>query len=154
MAGFAPSLMLHQVGALPIKRDELGYPSVLLITSRETRRWIVPKGWPMPGRPDHKAASIEAREEAGVIGRVHRLPIGHYDYVKIRPGRTDVLRVVLYVLEVQQQLQKWKEQGQRDVRWFSAGDAANAVAEPELARVILGLAEFSPGDGLSQLAST
>ena len=139
MAGFAESLMLHQVGAIPIRGVEADLPSVLLITSRETGRWIVPKGWPMPGRPDFKAAAIEAREEAGVTGRVHRRSVGHYDYVKIRPGRTDVLRVILYVLEVERQLERWKEQGQREVRWFSVADAANAVAQPELAAVISGL---------------
>ena len=137
-------LKLHQVGAVPIKRDEAGTLFVLLITSRETRRWIVPKGWPMLGRPDYKAAAIEAREEAGVVGRVHRFPVGYYDYLKIRPGRTDMLRVVLYVLEVERQLKQWPERGQREVRWFSAAEAAKAVAQPELAAVIRGLSVLEP----------
>lgn len=93
----------------------------------------------MLSRSDFKAAAIEAREEAGVVGRVHKCPVGHYDYVKIRPGRTDTLRVVLYVLEVQRQLKRWAEQGQREVRWFAVADAAEAVSEPELGAVIRGL---------------
>ncbi len=74
--------------------------------------------------------------------------------MKIRPGRTDVLRVMLYVLEVQQRLKRWKEQAQRQVRWFSAADAADAVAQPELASVILRLAELNPSEGLGRLAPT
>ncbi|MBM0204546.1 NUDIX hydrolase [Micromonospora sp. STR1s_5] len=139
MAALAKLLMLHQVGAVPIRREEENGLSVLLITSRETKRWIVPKGWPMLGRPDYRAAAIEAREEAGVVGRVHRFPVGHYDYLKIRPGRTDTLRVVLYLLEVQRHLKRWREQGQREVRWFPAEEAAEAVLQPELASVIRGL---------------
>jgi 8-oxo-dGTP pyrophosphatase MutT (NUDIX family) len=98
----------------------------------------------MLGRPDYKAAAIEAREEAGVVGRVHRFPVGSYDYVKIRPGRTDTLRVVLYVLEVQRQLKRWPEQGQREVRWLSVSQAAEAVSQPELAAVIRGLSASDP----------
>ena len=148
MAGFAESLMLHQVGVIPIRGVEPDLRTVLLITSRETRRWIVPKGWPMSGRPDHRAAATEAREEAGVIGRVHRWPVGHYDYVKMRPGRTDVLRVVLYVLEVERQLERWKEQGQREVRWFPVPEAVEAVAQPQLAAVIGSRAECNPMKGI------
>ena len=61
------------------------YRPVLLITSRETRRWVLPKGWPRPGTPPHRQAAREALEEAGVIGRVGRTPIGYYQYAK-RPA--------------------------------------------------------------------
>jgi 8-oxo-dGTP pyrophosphatase MutT (NUDIX family) len=134
------SLLLHQVGAIPVRRDEAGALCVLLITSRETRRWIVPKGWPMVGRRDHKAAAIEAEQEAGVLGRIRKKPVGYYDYVKIRPGRTDTCRVTLYVLEVERVLTQWPEQDQREVRWFSSREAVEAVSAPGLAAAIERLA--------------
>jgi 8-oxo-dGTP pyrophosphatase MutT (NUDIX family) len=67
-----------QVAALPVATAEDGSLRVLVITSRETRRFIVPKGWPIKGVKDHRAAEIEAREEAGLIGRAHKKPIGSY----------------------------------------------------------------------------
>ncbi len=76
-----------QVAALPVRLDAAGQPRVLLITSRETRRFIVPKGWPMKGRKDYRAAAIEAQQEAGVIGRVHKKPVGSYLYWKRRADK-------------------------------------------------------------------
>ena len=69
--------LLAQVAALPVK-GKPGKYRVLLVTSRETRRWIIPKGWPMKGRKDHEAAAQEALEEAGVTGHVHKHPMGAY----------------------------------------------------------------------------
>ncbi|MBP0574910.1 NUDIX domain-containing protein, partial [Mycobacterium tuberculosis] len=71
---------------------------VLLVTSRETRRWIIPKGWPMKGMKDRDAAAREALEEAGLTGRISQRPIGHYRYFKrtldaFQPCRVDVYRL-------------------------------------------------------------
>lgn len=71
-----------QVVALPVKGKPGDY-QVMLVTSRETRRWIMPKGWPMKGRKDHEAAAREALEEAGVSGHIHRHPMGAYASVRI-----------------------------------------------------------------------
>jgi 8-oxo-dGTP pyrophosphatase MutT (NUDIX family) len=68
----------RQVAALPFRYTASGSLEVLIITSRETR----PKGWPMKGRADPEAAAIEAREEAGLEGNIHRKPIGKYSYWK------------------------------------------------------------------------
>ena len=84
---------------------------MLLITSRDTKRLIVPKGWPMKGHKDYRAAAIEAQEEAGLIGRVAKKPIGHYTYWKRRPERFDLCRVKVYILEVERQLPAWREKG-------------------------------------------
>ena len=67
-----------QVAALPFRYVAPGSLEVLIITSRETGRFIIPKGWPMKGRADPEAAAIEAREEAGVVGKINRKPIGRY----------------------------------------------------------------------------
>ncbi|MBV8474759.1 MAG: NUDIX domain-containing protein, partial [Hyphomicrobiales bacterium] len=100
-----------QVGALPIRWDEGGQPQILLLTSRETRRWIIPKGWPMKGRTAWDAAAQEALEEAGVVGRPHKKPIGSYVYFKRQKTRFELCRVAVYVLTFAKQLKRWREFG-------------------------------------------
>lgn len=129
----------HQVAALPLRLSSEGHLELLLVTSRETRRWIVPKGWPMKGVKDHKAAAIEAREEAGVRGVALRTEIGRYSYWR-RTGRDFRLtEVVAFALRVEARLTKWKEQGQRETRWAGLLDAADLVADPELSTLIVRL---------------
>ena len=76
----------NQVAAIPVRRRDDGNLEVLLVTSRETRRWIVPKGWPWPEVSDHEAAAAEAWEEAGVRGRILADGLGTYTYDKQRDG--------------------------------------------------------------------
>jgi 8-oxo-dGTP pyrophosphatase MutT (NUDIX family) len=128
-----------QVAALPILRLSNGMLEVLLITTRDTGRWIIPKGWPMKGRKDHKAAAREARDEAGVVGRIRKRPLGRYRYGKRRPDRIELCEVTVYPLLVERQRSKWLERGQRAVGWFSIEDAAARVQEPELREIIRGL---------------
>ena len=78
---------------------------MLLVTSRETRRWIVPKGWPWPEVPDHEAAAAEAWEEAGVRGRILADELGTYTYDKQRDGILLTVEVVVYLLEVTEEEQ-------------------------------------------------
>ncbi|HEX2018774.1 MAG TPA: NUDIX hydrolase, partial [Aurantimonas sp.] len=70
-----------QFAALPFRTDADGV-EVLLVTSRDTGRWVIPKGWPMKNRRPHRAAAIEAFEEAGVVGKASKVPMGTYDYDK------------------------------------------------------------------------
>ena len=126
----------HQVGALPWRRRD-GILEVLLVTSRETKRWVSPKGWPMPYRSDPEAAATEAWEEAGVKGLIAPVPVGGYSYVKrMKDGSDRPCRVKVYALEVTAQRDDWPEAGQRDRRWFIPADAADLVAEPELASLL------------------
>jgi 8-oxo-dGTP pyrophosphatase MutT (NUDIX family) len=125
-----------QVAALPILRSSSGALEVLLITTRDTGRWIIPKGWPMKGRKDHKAAAREAREEAGVVGRIRKRPLGRYLYGKCRRDRVDLCEVTVYPLLVERQRSQWLERGQRAFGWFSVEDAAARVQEPGLRRII------------------
>ena len=74
-----------QVAALPVRRTPSGALRVLLVTSRETRRMVIPKGWPWRGVKDYKAAAEEAREEAGILGKTRKKPIGSYTYFKRKP---------------------------------------------------------------------
>ena len=65
-----------QFGALPYRFDRHADLEVLLITSRETGRWIIPKGGPIKGFKPGQTAALEAYEEAGVRGRVSARPLG------------------------------------------------------------------------------
>jgi 8-oxo-dGTP pyrophosphatase MutT (NUDIX family) len=129
-----------QVGALPIRRSADGSIEILLVTSRETQRWVVPKGWPVKGMKDHDAAAREAYEEAGVTGKVGKRSTASYAYWKRLPDSAVLCRVKLYRLEVERQLGAWPEQGQRRCQWFKPADAADLVDEPELQTAIRALA--------------
>jgi 8-oxo-dGTP pyrophosphatase MutT (NUDIX family) len=127
-----------QVAALPVRPGDGGL-DVLLITSRETRRWVIPKGWPMKGRKDHQAAAQEALEEAGVAGKIRKQPIGAYTYQKRLIDRVEACRVMVYLLEVEKQLISWREKDQRKRQWFSQSEAADRISEPALSAMILAL---------------
>lgn len=125
-----------QIAAMPIRRAADGSTELLLVTSRTTRRWIVPKGWPMKGVKDRDAAAQEAYEEAGVLGRVSEKPAGRYSYWKRMSDHFALCEVKLYLLEVEQQHADFREQHQRDLHWFKLADAADIVDEPELSTAI------------------
>ena len=125
-----------QYAALPY-RIEGGRVRILLITSRETRRWIIPKGWPMDGLLPPEAAAAEAAEEAGIVGEVERKPIGSYRYDKrLKRQQSTAVQVIVFPFRVDRQAEAWKEQGQRDQAWFDPAVAAQRVAEPSLKRLI------------------
>jgi 8-oxo-dGTP pyrophosphatase MutT (NUDIX family) len=114
------------------------------MTSRETKRFIVPKGWPMKGREGHETAEIEAKEEAGLLGRARPKPIGSYLAWKKGQTSAQLVRVKVYLLEVTGQLETWKEKGQRQMAWMAIEDAALLVDEPGLAAVLLELPHKLP----------
>jgi 8-oxo-dGTP pyrophosphatase MutT (NUDIX family) len=124
-----------QYAALPYRMaDGL---EILLITSRETGRWVLPKGWPMKGKEGYATAAREAEEEAGVRGRIGKMPIGCYGYGKRLPdGVLLDFTVQVYPLEVEKHMDRWPEQGQRTIAWFKPEDAADLVEEDELASLI------------------
>lgn len=122
----------YQVAAIPARVTEDGSMEVLLVTSRETRRWIAPKGWTMKGISDNRAAEIEAREEAGIRGSAFAFPIGAYSYWKLSSTASRLTRVHVYVMRVERELRSWKEKDQRERRWFEAAEAAECVSELEL----------------------
>ena len=132
-AGVAKRL---QVGALPFRATPTGALEILLITSRETSRFIIPKGWPMKRLTDAAAAAREAYEEAGVSGKLRRQPIGAYLYRKRVAGRFETIKVTVYALEVQVQHEEWPEKGARQLRWVSREEAATLVDEPGLIKLI------------------
>lgn len=127
---------LVQVGCLPLGIAEDGTTKVLLVTSRDTKRWIIPKGWPMKGRKPSEAAAQEALEEAGVIGQAARNPVGSYRYRKRREADFNLCEVQVYELAVRKELNNWQEKGQRERRWFTLEEAAASIEEPDLAALL------------------
>lgn len=119
-----------------------GQMQILLITSRGTGRWIIPKGNRMRGTASHRAAELEAYEEAGIRGVACPAPLGQYRYLKTRDdGTARAAKVDVFPLAVTDQLPEWPEQGERELRWFSVPEAANAVAEPDLKSIIAAFRE-------------
>ncbi|NJO23583.1 MAG: NUDIX domain-containing protein [Sphingomonadales bacterium] len=129
----------RQVGALPVRRAPDGTLLVLLVTTLQTQRWIIPKGWPWPGEQDYTAAAEEAREEAGVLGEPKAVSFGTYTYEKRRSSGTVPVRVTVYLLEVREEMDVWPECEQRQRAWFTPSEAAAAVQEPELRDLLLQL---------------
>lgn len=131
------SARLDQFAALPWRLGADGAVEVLLITSRETRRWVIPKGWPMKGLKPHQAAAREAWEEAGVEGRIGSRRIGAFDYDKrLSSGALQPVRVEVYPLKVAVIHDNWPEAAQRARAWVPPSEAADRVDEPGLARIL------------------
>ncbi len=131
--------IIRQVAALPYRIDGPAKDDVmiLLVTSRDTGRWVLPKGNLMVGIAPHRAAAREAEEEAGVRGTIARKPLGRFPYRKWRSAkRFELAKVDVFALKVHKEMSTWKEQGQRQRRWFTRDEAAGMVDEPELRTLI------------------
>jgi 8-oxo-dGTP pyrophosphatase MutT (NUDIX family) len=129
-----------QCAALPYRRLANAAIEVMLITSRDTGRWVIPKGWQGAGLAAQHSAEREAREEGGVVGRMGDRPIGHYQYKKrLADGSSVPCLVEVFAMEVERQLKSWPERKERHTRWFVLQEAADAVDEPELATMIRNL---------------
>ena len=130
-----------QYAALPYRRRSDNQIEVMLVTSRGTGRWVIPKGWPISELPPQESAAREAFEEGGVVGQISERAIGIYRYSKeLDDGSSVLCAVEVFPLKVEQQFSSWPEQAQRQTRWFSVTDAARAVQEPELSTIISKLA--------------
>ncbi len=106
---------------------------VLVITSRDTGRWVIPKGWHMPGKQPHAIAEREAYEEAGIKGKAERDAIGYYTYAKRMDGGLKVpTRVQVYSLQVKSMAKDFPEKGSRKLEWVTCEEAATRVDEAEL----------------------
>lgn len=129
--------MRSQFAALCFRMRQ-GKPEVLMITTRGTGRWIIPKGWPMPGRTPADAALIEAWEEAGVQGRVYDQCLGVFSYSKeLHPTRDLPCLALVYPVKVKALAAKYPEKDHRSRKWMRPKRAAEKVAEPELAHILL-----------------
>jgi 8-oxo-dGTP pyrophosphatase MutT (NUDIX family) len=127
----------RQCAALPLTWRDDGSCRVLLITSRGTRRWVLPKGWRKRKVAASEQAAREAYEEAGLIGEIGQRAIGHYRYDKwLRSGRAVSCRVDVFPLDVTDRLDNWPEKAEREAAWFTPAEAAARVDEPGLAEIL------------------
>ncbi len=125
-----------QIAALPWRKTEAGI-EVMLITSRDTGRWVLPKGWPEDGEDFSVAAAREAGEEAGLSGAISREAAGRYRYAKaLSSGEEVMCEVLVFPLEVDRVAEKWKEKRQRKRRWVAPAEAARMLNEPDLCKLI------------------
>ncbi len=129
----------RQCGALPLlAQGDATY--VVLVTSRETRRWVIPKGWIEPGEAPHLSAAREAFEEAGLVGEAEATPLGTYSYGKRMPhGLVTPCEVSVYPFLVTRLLRHWPERRQRTRRLFTPAAAAELVQETGLAEILRAL---------------
>lgn len=116
-----------------IKDDKVQF---CIVTSRRSKRWIVPKGWPMHGETPMEAAATEAYEEAGVRGKISPRPIGVFSYYKVRSENELPCMAVVYPLKVKKVLKRWPEDKERERKWVSRKKAVAMVDDPELSAII------------------
>jgi 8-oxo-dGTP pyrophosphatase MutT (NUDIX family) len=129
-----------QYAALPYRRRDDARTQVMLVTSRESGRWVIPKGWPKKRQSPRASAAREAREEAGVVGEIGKDSIGSYSYKKrMKNGAVVACEVRVFPLKVKRQQKSWPERGQREIQWFSRAKAAKVVKERALSDIIRSL---------------
>ena len=127
---------IRQVAALPYRRHADGGMEFMVVTSRATGRFILPKGWPVKGMTDAEAAAEEAEQEAGVVGRVDKHPIGRYRYWKRLADAFVPITVTVYPLEVEAEARDYREQEQRARGWLQPAQAELLIDDPELKSLI------------------
>jgi len=137
MTGSAKREVRTQFAALCYRVVE-GETQILLVTSRQRGRWIIPKGWPVEGATPADAAATEAFEEAGVTGKTFNICLGIYSYTKVMAdGENDLpCAVSVFPVRVKKILKTYPEMGERRRKWFSVKKAASKVREPELRKIL------------------
>lgn len=128
---------VQQYAALCHRRREDGHVEVLLLTTRETRRWSIPKGWTIKGLKPHQVAAREAWEEAGVVGKAKKKPFGTFTNVKtLKSGKKVAAFIDVHAVAFERGDPDFPEAGQREVVWVTPFEAANMVLEPGLKSIL------------------
>jgi 8-oxo-dGTP pyrophosphatase MutT (NUDIX family) len=134
--------VLRQAGIIPFRNGAEGL-QVLLITSRGTGRWVIPKGGIEKGLTAIKAAEHEAYEEAGVKGAISSVPLGVFSYSKrLRNGAFRPATVEVYAMRVEKELRKWPERAERRLKWMPVAEAVRLVQEQGMAILLLKLQQI------------
>lgn len=124
-----------QFAALPFRIVDDGV-QILLVTSRRSKRWILPKGWPENGMTPAESAAKEAWEEAGVMGQPYDMCLGVYSFEKAYNALELPVMGLVFPLKVKQVKRSYPESNQRRRQWFSPKKAASAVEPAELKRIL------------------
>lgn len=135
---------IRQIAALAHRWTAEGSLQIVVISSRQTERIVIPRGWPMKKQQDWRAAEIEAEEEAGIVGKAQHEPIGTYRYWKRMKTVFVPIEVAVYPLTVNGESPEWKERDERHRAWLNWSDARALIDEPELIVLIDGFAETPP----------
>jgi len=130
-----------QFGAIPYRVSDAGDLEILLVTTRTTGRWMIPKGWPIEGLTGPQSAKQEAFEEAGVRGAISDDAIGSFTYLKLLDDMSLAVpcKVTVFPMLVKKQFKIWPEKSQRKRKWFEARLAMTLVSDLKLGRLILKL---------------
>ena len=136
MSRTASHVQSVQYGVLPWRRAADGL-QLLLITTRSTKRWIVPKGWPEKNMAPNECAAHEAYEEAGVLGDVADQPIGTFSHRKqLKSGHLITCRIHVFDMEVTGIAEDWPEKDEREIRWCTAEEAMALASDLGLRRIV------------------
>lgn len=127
---------LRQVSALVYRVEPDKTIRILVVTSLDTKRPIIPKGWPMKRLKKHDTAAREAFEEAGIIGKISCKPIGKFHYWKRRKTHFSYVRVDVFPMKMQKMLDDYPEAERRLRAWLTPEDAALLIDEPQLATIV------------------
>jgi 8-oxo-dGTP pyrophosphatase MutT (NUDIX family) len=118
---------IRQAAAIPLRRGR-----ICLVTSRNGKRWVIPKGVIEPGQSAGETALQEAWEEAGLTGTLDAEPVGSYVYEKYG----SVCHVMVFVMRVADMAQDWPERGVRERAWLSPSGVFKRVDDAGLADVL------------------
>ena len=123
---------------MPYRFTSMAALEILIVTTRQSRRWIVPKGWPIKRLTPSKSAAREAFEEAGVRGKIGARAIGVFRYKKTagENGADPDYEVTIFPLLVRRQSATWPEYGQRVVQWVDPEKAMSLIRDPELRAIV------------------
>ena len=123
-----------EIAILPVRSGEGGRPEVMLMASGKAQRLGVLKTSAERGRKDYRVAVFEARQQAGIIGRVHPRPIGSYVHLERIDGHTRRCIVKIYQIETERQASAERAEGR--FTWFPADGAADLIDDPGLASIV------------------
>lgn len=131
----------RQVAALPWRLADDGGLEFLLVTSRTSKHWLLPKGWPIPGKSGLESALQEAFEEAGIHARGSDQPIGRYAFIKVLHDATELpCTMAVYAVTVDEELAGWPEKEQRDRMWFTQAEAVSIAFDFNLSLFLAAIA--------------
>lgn len=153
LTSFAGAMMKNgaaeQIGALCYRLGDEGSTEVLVITTRDSGRWTIPKGWPIKGLKSHQVAEREAWEEAGVVGKAKKRPLGYYTSLKTLNNGEKIPTVIeVHTLKVDEVHSTFPEVDQRKVEWLAPTEAALRVQEPELKGLLSSMLKMPIGPRL------
>jgi 8-oxo-dGTP pyrophosphatase MutT (NUDIX family) len=137
------SALRIQYAALPYRFTPDAALEILLVTTRRSRRWIIPKGWPIKGLKPPKSAAREAFEEAGVRGKVAGKSLGFFRYNKLldEQGIEVSCEVKVFPLLVRRQSESWPELEQRLILWVEPAKAVSLIKERQLKKLVAAFAK-------------